>query len=116
MSKIFQTFVLLFSVLFFSCGGGSSKQVTVSWNANTDAVVNTNGGGYTLYYSQESGFDIADAYTLDIPYVSGATAPTSTILTLAEGDWFIRIAAYGVLNGASRSSEASDQIQISVGG
>ena len=117
MSKIFNISVLLLAVLFFSCGGSSSsKQVTVSWNANSDAVVNNTGGGYTLYYSQQSGFDMSSANTLDVPYVSGATAPVSARLVLAQGLWYIRIAAYGILNGATRTSDASNQFAVSVGG
>jgi len=102
--------------LLFSCGGGDSKQVTVSWNANNDKAVNTTGGGYTLYYSQQSGFDINSANKLDVPYVSGATAPTSATLSLSEGMWFIRIAAYGLVNGTSKVSESSEQISVNVGG
>lgn len=118
MSKIFQASFLLFTVLFFSCGGGggASRQVTVSWSANNDKVVNTTGGGYTLYYSQQSGFSIDSASTLDVPYVSGATAPTSAVLSLSEGTWYLRIAAYGVMNGTAKASDVSSQLTVNVGG
>ena len=116
MNKLFNISVLLLAVLFFSCGGSSSKQVTVSWNPNSDAVVNTTGGGYTLYYSQQSGFDITTASVLDVPYVSGTTAPVSAKLMLSQGYWFFRVAAYGILNGTTKFSDSSEQIAVSVGG
>jgi len=106
-------------VFLFSCGGSgsSSKQVAVSWNADTDTVVNSDGGGYTVYYSQQSDFDLSSATKLDVPYVSGAAAaPTSVTLTLGTGMWFLRVAAYGVLDGTATSSDASEQISVNVGG
>jgi len=118
--KLSQILVLLFTVLLFSCagcgGGSSSKNVTVSWSANNDKVVNTSGGGYTLYYSKQSGFDTSSADTTDVPYVSGTAAPTSAILLLSEGVWYIRVAAYGLLNGVSKSSDPSAQISVNVEG
>jgi len=109
--------MFLVAVLLFSCGGGGgSKQVTVSWSANKDKVVNMTGGGYTLYYSQQSGFDINSASKTDVSYVSGATAPISTKLVLAGGVWFIRIAAYGIVNGIKKTSDPSEQIAVNAGG
>ena len=118
MSKIFHISALLLAVVVFgSCGGGGEpRQVTVSWNANRDKVVNTTGGGYRLYYSQTSGFSVNDATSVDVPYVSGSTAPTSTSLSLEEGTWYLRISAYGVWNVATRYSEPSSQLVVNVTG
>ena len=105
-----------------SCGGGSSRssssrEVTVSWNANGDHVVNTSGGGYTLYYSQQADFDVSSASKVDVPYVSGPTAPISTKLMLSGGDvWYVSVAAYGILNGSTKSSDPSAKIAVNVGG
>lgn len=117
MSKKIKIFALLFAVVLVNCGGsGSSKRVTVSWDANNDKSVNATGGGYTLYYSQQSGFDINSADKTDVPYVSGATAPNSVTLSLEEGMWFIRIAAYGLVSGTLNSSDVSEQLAVNVGG
>lgn len=123
MSKIFHVSVLLLAVVILgSCGGsgrGGTFQVNVSWNANHDKSVNTTGGGYTLYYSQTNGFNVSsvDAQKLDIPYVSGSTAPTSTTLNLPTGTWYLRLSAYGISNGSTAQTSAPcDQIAVNVGG
>ena len=118
MSKIFHITALLFAVAALgSCGGGGSRQVSVSWDANRDMIVNQAGGGYILYYSQTNGFNINDAQKANIPYVSGATAaPTSATLSLAEGTLYFRVSAYGVWKGAADGSQPSDQLTVNVGG
>ncbi len=121
MSKFFYISILLLAVVVFgSCGGcgggGDPRQVTVSWNANRDKVVNMTGGGYILYYSQTDGFSVSDAQKVDVPYASGSTAPTNTNLTLSEGVWYLRVSAYGVWTDATQYSEPCDQITVNVGG
>jgi hypothetical protein len=117
MSKIFHISVLLLAVVVLgSCGGGGSRQVTVSWNANRDKVVNKAGGGYILYYSQTSGFNVSDASKTDVPYVSGSTAPTSVSLSLPEGTWYLRLSAYGAWQGNTQYSEPCSQLTLNVGG
>ena len=117
MRKIYYFCIVLVAVSCFSCGGGGggSKQVNVSWDANREESVNKAGGGYILYYSQESSFSTSSAQSLDVPYVSGSLAPTTATLTLASGAWYLRIAAYGLWNGAVKYSDPSSQIALNVG-
>ena len=100
-----------------SCGGGGSKQVTVSWGQNHETYVNTIGGGYTVYYSTTQGFDIGSADSVDVPYVSGASTPTSTDIGISDGTWYIKVTAYGInLNGEKVISPPSDEYTLQVGG
>lgn len=118
MSKFFRIFVLFFAVAVLgSCGGGggSSKQVTVSWDANAESAVNTTGGGYILYYSQTSGFDVSTAQSTNVPYVSGSTAPTTVTLMLSTGTWYLRLSAYGLSKGATITSTPCAQVSVNVG-
>ena len=122
--------LLIISVGIFlaSCNRGSSSSsplprtdVTVSWDANRETAVNSPGGGYKVYSSTISGFNISDSgvSVVDAPYVSGALAPTSASVPLVKGATnYIRIAAYSALNppGSSDGSQslASNQISIAV--
>lgn len=114
--KICLFFFFIFSVLFVSCGGsGPPKQVTVTWDANVETAVNTTGGGYKLYYSQTSGFDAGNAVSVDIPYVSGTTTPTTTRLSLASGTvWYFKVQAYGLVDSALKESPLSPQFALDV--
>lgn len=79
--------------------------VQISWNSNPETTVNQSGGGYKVYYSSNSGFNISDGGVteIDVPYSSGATAPTSTQVQLLPGTYYIRIIAYSVLNAPGTS-------------
>lgn len=74
--------------------------IEVSWNANPETAVNRGGGGYKLYYSSNSGFDPADigVTEVDVPFVSGPTAPTSVQIEVGPGTYYFRVAAYSSLN------------------
>lgn len=110
--------------VLFGCGGGGgggsgssapppaptvNRSVQVSWVANRETAVNSPGGGYRVYYSRTPGFNVSAASVADVPYTSGATAPTSTVLTLQTGSNFIKVVAYSVMNpgGSAPSVEAS---------
>lgn len=103
--------------VLFGCGGGGggggppavSRSVQVSWTANRETAVNSPGGGYRVYSSRTTGFDIATASVVDVPYSAGASAPTSTLITLLTGTNFIKVVAYSALNpgGSAPSAEAS---------
>ena len=71
-----------------------SYTMKVSWTANREGAVNRTGGGYRIYYSTQAGFEFRSAPYLDVPYVSGATAPTSAEVTgLAAGTYFVKVVA-----------------------
>lgn len=98
--KIFLgTVVLLLTIVFFSCGGGGGdpRNVTISWVPNGDLAVNSVGGGYTVYYSNTAGFDVASATeVVDLTYdASLGYTPYSFDRTLAQGTWYVRVKAYG---------------------
>lgn len=89
-----------------------SASVLVSWTANKEIDVNTTGGGYRVYYSTGSGNSLTNGSFLDVPYVSGASAPTSTLLTLNSGIHRIDVVAYSALN--PTGSARSQSIEIAV--
>lgn len=83
--------------------------VTVNWTANKEKAVNSSGGGYKVYYSQTSGFNINTASFVNVPYVSGASAPTSTTIPgLLPGTWYIKIVAFSAINGGSQSAVSGE--------
>ena len=96
------------------------RTVSVSWNANRETAVNALGGGYKLYYSTVSGFDISDAgvSVVDVPFVAPPAAPTSISLQLASGRYYFRVVAYSALNspwdGGGSSSAPSVQLSLLV--
>lgn len=128
--QIFKNFLLYFTLIFLTaCGGGGgggssepdpvsvTRTVTLNWTANKESRVNQNGGGYRVYYSSDSGFDINDAGVtqIDVPFVSGSNAPTSVALNLASGIYYFKIVAYGdFLPGAISTSNASNQLMVNV--
>jgi hypothetical protein len=85
------------------------KAVTISWDPNRETAVNMSGGGYKVYISTSSGFDITDAgvSVVDVPFVSGPTAPTSTSLQLLSATtYYARVIAYSALNPPGGSTSA----------
>lgn len=93
-----------------ACGGGgggggaapANHNVTISWNANHEKGVNSSGGGYTVTISGKT--------PIDVPFVSGATAPTSTVVTLYTGSYTATVKAYAALDssgGTTGSTSAS---------
>jgi hypothetical protein len=93
-----------------ACGGSSSAkpatnhQVTISWAPNHEAGVNKAGGGYRV--SVDGGAPIS------VPYVSGATAPTSTVVTMLTGSHTVAVTAFAALDaqgGATGSQSAPSQ-------
>ena len=100
---------------------GSRIGITVSWDPNREMAVNTTGGGYKVYYSTTRSFNIPDAEAteVDVPYVSGLTAPTSTSLKLlSDADYYFRVVAYSALNppggGWGSTSAPSDEAFVKV--
>lgn len=96
-----------------SFSNGTIRDVVVSWTANREAGVNNLGGGYKVYYSQSSGFNITTANSVDVPYVSGSQAPTSvTLLHLEQGTWYFRVVAYSGIDGGSVSEPSAEMALV----
>ena len=99
---------------------GAPRSVTISWAANHEAAVNTAGGGYVVYYSQSSGFEAGapGVAAVEVPYVSGALAPTTASLQLPSGTYYFRAVAYSALghdgSPAGAQSAASAELQVVV--
>jgi hypothetical protein len=112
----------LTTLLALSCSGGSTppgqsddsthSEIEITWSANRESAVNGPGGGYIVFYSTRSGFEIEEegVVTMTIPYESGPKAPTSLFLTLASGSTtYFRVLAYSPLTptGSEPSAEVS---------
>ena len=120
--------ILLATLVLASCGGGGSDSpplvpptltiVNVSWDANRETAVNDIGGGYIVYYSTSTGFNITDAGVtiVDVPFVAPPTAPTSISLQLSSGQYYFRIVAYSSLTApwGSGGSTSAPSAQISL--
>jgi fibronectin type 3 domain-containing protein len=87
-------------------------QYSITWAQNRESAVNRAGGGYKLYYSQTSNFDIASASYKDIPYISGAHTPITTTLPLTVGSWYLKVVAYSSLNGSSNSIPSNEILVV----
>lgn len=92
--------------------------IQISWDGNLETAVNRPGGGYKVYYSANSGFNPGDGgvIEIDVPYSSGVSAPTSIVLPLDPGIYYIRVAAYSALNPpgtvSGSTSTATPQITL----
>lgn len=88
------------------------KNVLISWTANRETAVNSAGGGYKVHYSTRMGFPLPADNFVDVPYVSGATAPTSVVVSLTgKTTWYIRVVPYSALED---EGTASSQISVAV--
>jgi hypothetical protein len=100
---------------------GVQSNVQVSWTANREKAVNQAGGGYKVYYCNNSGYDLttATSSTIDVPYVSGLSAPTTLVINnLYPGTYYFKVVAYSALNppgGSTGSvSTASSEFSLAV--
>jgi hypothetical protein len=104
----------LFAAALAACGGGGGEAdsapagpaaVTIAWNPSRESNVNRPGGGYEVA--------INGMQPIDVPYVAGSTAPTSTTVTLPSGSFSITVRAYGALDaqgGATRTYSSASQV------
>jgi len=109
------TITLLACILAISCGSakvgekgvkGVPADVTLNWT-NREKAVNQAGGGYRIYHSTTANFSLSGLTPVDLPYVSGATAPnTYTFSQLSPGTHYFKIVAYSSLSGG-QTSEAT---------
>ncbi len=79
----------------------ASGNIQISWNGNPETAVNRSGGGYKVYYSTDSSFN--PSTVIDVPYISGVSAPTSILVPLSPATYYIRVAAYSALNAPGTS-------------
>jgi hypothetical protein len=132
--KIIARFLLFLlpALTLIACGNGDGssptavappatiRTVTLTWNPNRETSVNTTGGGYKVYYSTNSGFNILDAgvSVVNVPFVAPPSAPTTTNLQLASGNYYFRVVAYSALNppggNSGSTSTPSNQIALTV--
>lgn len=91
-------------VVVSSCGGGDggsspppgNHTVTLAWAANHERGVNSPGGGYQVAISGRP--------TINVPFTSGLTAPTSTVTTLWTGTYTVTVSAFAALDAQGGSS------------
>ncbi len=115
--KIRLTVVVLIALAQLSgCGGGGGgtsgpppgpHTVTLSWAPNHETGVNTAGGGYHVSISGQP--------MINVPYVSGPTAPTSTVTILQTGTYTVTVTAFATLDaqgGSAGSVSAPSQSLI----
>ena len=95
----------LFVAVLASCGGGggassptpvTNHTVTVAWAPNHEKGVNSTGGGYEVSISGQP--------TINVPYASGPTAPTSTVTALQTGTYTVNVRAYAALDAQGGST------------
>lgn len=101
-------------LILSACGGGGGDAVSalVSWSPNRELSVNSPGGGYRVYYSTTPGFDISTANIVDVPFVSGPAAPTSIVIPLSSGIYYIKVVAYSTLNSAGSQPSQESLIYV----
>lgn len=103
-------------LLLTSCGGSggnttpsTSHTVNISWTANRETAVNSAGGGYIVAINGQA--------PVNVPYISGAAALTTTTLTLMSGSYSGTVTAYSALNptgGTTGSMSAPSAFTFSV--
>lgn len=92
-------------VVIAGCGGGDSgsspapaanHSVTLAWAPNHEKGVNSAGGGYRVAISGQP--------TIEVPFISGSAAPTSTVTTLYTGIYTATVSAFAALDARGRSA------------
>mgnify|MGYP001358260907 CR=1 FL=1 len=95
----------LFVVVLSGCGGGgggssptpvTSHTVTLAWMPSHETGVNSLGGGYRVAISGQP--------TIDVPFTSAPTAPTSTVTTLQTGTYTVTVRAFAALDAQGGSA------------
>lgn len=106
MTRWFRPAFQVGSMLILSaCSGGTN--VNVSWTAKCEAAVNRSGGGYRVYYGKTPGFALSGASSVNVPFQSGSTAPTTARLNLSSGTYYVKVVAYSSLVGPSGTASTS---------
>jgi hypothetical protein len=103
MKKIFMLFMGLFVALLLMPTMSLGADVSVSWNANTEADL----AGYHLYQSTTAGAHVKGVFSADI--LKPATA--YTVAGLQDGTYFWVLTAYDV---AGNESVFSDEVSLKI--
>src|SRR5882762_1909638 len=91
--------VLIALAQLAGCGGGgggsspppvTNHTVTLAWAPNHEKGVNSAGGGYQV--------SITGQAAINVPYVSGPAAPTSTVTILQTGTYTVTVTAFAALD------------------
>ena len=87
----------------------SAKTVSLTWDPNKEADVNSTGGGYRVYYSTTNPVP-SNASFVAVSYSSGSYAPANADITgLTSGTWFFKVVAF-----SARNTAGSTSTQVSV--
>lgn len=97
----------------------TSVKIRINWAANPEVDVNTTGGGYRVYYAKSPNVSTSSGTFVNVPYVSGPTAPTTALLSgLTVGTYYVKVVAYSAYNpqgiSGGNSSVGSSEVSISV--
>jgi hypothetical protein len=74
----------------------TSHPVTLAWTPNHEKGVNSVGGGYKVSISGQP--------TINVPYLSGPSAPTATVTTLLTGTYTVTVTAFAALDAQGGSA------------
>jgi hypothetical protein len=96
--------VLIASAHLGGCGAADESSpvpvtnhtVTLAWAPNHEKGVNATGGGYRVSISGQP--------TINVPYASGTSAPTSTVTTLQTGTYTVTVTAFAALDALGGSA------------
>lgn len=100
-------------------GSPTSVKIRINWAANPEVDVNTTGGGYRVYYAKSPNVSTSSGTYVNVPYVSGVTAPTTALLSgLTVGTYYVKVVAYSAYNpqgiSGGNQSLGSSETSISV--
>lgn len=117
--------MVVLSVLLAGCGGGGGgggsppppsppptlHSVSLSWQANREAAVNSAGGGYLLSISGQAPINCPFS-----GYVPPCTSPTSVQVSLYTGSYTVTVAAYSAVNGpgSTTGSRSAPSVPLTV--
>ncbi len=73
-----------------------SRTVTLAWTPSRETGVNSAGGGYQVAISGQP--------TIHVPFTSGLTAPTATVIALQTGTYTVTVSAFAALDSQGGST------------
>lgn len=104
-----RSFLFVSFALIAGCGSNKNQStddpvpavtypMDVAWTASKESDVNSTGGGYRVYYSTVTPVSTTGSSYQDVPYASGAAAPTNVRMRLPAGSYYLRVVAYSSFN------------------